>query len=243
MAPALAGQNIAMDCGEPKIDDVMRILAERRPEHGIFVVGVTGSVAAGKTTFAAALAQAMEIYPDRPRVEIVCTDGFLFANAVLEERNLMARKGFPKSYDTTALRCALEGIRRGPVAFPGYSHARYDVDPDLRRWVSPPDILLVEGLGLNRNRADGRSLLDVLIYLDADESDIEDWFTSRFLDYCAGARSDGDSFYARFNHLGPTEVRAFAASVWREINLANLRQHILPIRDYADIVVKKGGDH
>jgi type I pantothenate kinase len=34
-------------------------------------------------------------WPDHPRVDLVTTDGFLFPNAILEARGLMARKGFP----------------------------------------------------------------------------------------------------------------------------------------------------
>ena len=34
-----------------------------------------------------------------------------------------------------------------------------------------------------------------------------------------------------------------ARSVWTNINLPNLREHILPVRDLADIVIEKAADH
>ena len=34
-----------------------------------------------------------------------------------------------------------------------------------------------------------------------------------------------------------------AVGVWEAINLPNLREHIEPTRDHADVVVVKGPDH
>ena len=64
-----------------------------------YVIGIAGSVAAGKSTIARILQALLARWPDHPRVDLVTTDGFLFPNAVLEARGLMARKGFPESYD------------------------------------------------------------------------------------------------------------------------------------------------
>ena len=66
-----------------------------------FIIGLAGSVAVGKSTTARVLQALLARWPSHPRVELVPTDGFLFPNAVLEERGLMRRKGFPESYDLT----------------------------------------------------------------------------------------------------------------------------------------------
>ena len=68
-----------------------------------FIIGLAGSVAVGKSTTGRVLQALLARWPSHPSVELVPTDGFLFANAVLEERGLMGRKGFPESYDLTAL--------------------------------------------------------------------------------------------------------------------------------------------
>ena len=52
-------------------------------------------------------------WPDHPRVDLVTTDGFLFPNATLEARGLMARKGFPESYDVRALMRFLAELKAG----------------------------------------------------------------------------------------------------------------------------------
>ena len=172
---------------------------------------------------------------------MVSTDGFLLPNAVLEAQGLLNRKGFPESYDASAMRAALRAIRAGPADFPGYSHTIYDIDPQLARRLDPPDVLIVEGLGLHEGaRAVG---LDALVYLDADEAHVEAWFTERLIGLWRDAEHDPTSFYARFRHMTEPEALGFAAMVWRTINLPNLRQHISGGRDLADIVVTKGPGH
>jgi type I pantothenate kinase len=221
--------------------DVSALIRARAGGRAPCIVGVTGAVAVGKSHFAGALAAAIATWPESPVVEVVSTDGFLFPNAVLEGRGLLNRKGFPDTYDADALRGALAGIRVGPADMPAYSHTRYDVDLALTRRLDPPGVLIVEGLGLQDGAV---SLgLDALIYLDADETDIEAWFEQRFIDLWRAAEHDPASFYARFRQMNETETRAVAGQVWRAINLPNLREHIVRGRDVADIVVRKGPDH
>jgi type I pantothenate kinase len=210
-----------------------------RPAEGVLVVGVTGGVAAGKSVFAGKLAAALA--RAGLTVEQVATDGFLFPNARLTELGLMDQKGFPPSYDTERLRAMLQAIRTGPVEIPGYSHVIYDVDPTLTRRLDPPDVLIVEGLNLRRPGA--AEAVDLLVYLDAEEADLEAWFTARFLDLWAAAEHDPSSFYARFRHLDRQGAAGVAKWVWDGVNLPNLRQHIAPGKAEADLVALKGADH
>ena len=229
----------------PKAADaavIADILAECATPGDTLVVGVTGSVAAGKTTFCAAIANQLR---SNMRVKIASTDGFLLTNAKLAERGLIMRKGYPETYDDTLLAGALQRVRWGPVSIPGYSHTTYDRAPELDRTINRPDILLVEGLGLSptgKPRAPS-ALLDLLIYIDAAEVDLEAWFLRRFMTFWREAEHNPASFYARFRAMSEPDAEAFARQVWAGVNLPNLREHIAPARLHADMVIRKSSDH
>jgi type I pantothenate kinase len=214
-------------------------IAARRGGAGPYLVGVTGSVASGKSTFAGQLAAALAA--GGAEVEIACTDGFLMANAALDAKGILGRKGFPESYDMAALRAALAAVRSGSADFPGYSHVIYDIDPALVRRLGPRDVLIVEGLALHEGAA--ALGLDALIYLDADEAHLEGWFTERLIGLWRAAEHDPASFYTQFRHFTEPQARDFAVRVWQAINLPNLREHIVKARDVAELVVSKGEDH
>lgn len=223
--------------------DVGALLAARREPGEVMIAGLTGSVAAGKSTLAAAIAESLSA---TLRVELISTDGFLRPNAELEALGLSMRKGFPESYDIARLRDTLDDVRRAPVRVPGYSHVRYDVDESLSRTIDRPDLLLVEGLGLAPVGDDhsAAQALDALIYLDATEEDLEHWFLDRFMALWRAAETDPDSFYARFRGMEEMEARGFArTAVWRGINLPNLQDHIVLARPHADVLLWKERDH
>jgi type I pantothenate kinase len=211
------------------------LLVERAEGKAPFVVSVTGSVAVGKSAAAAALAAAL-----RPRpVAVVCTDGFLFPNRVLDARGLTARKGFPESFDHDALARFLLDVRSdAPEAHaPVYSHATYDIVEDQTQVVRQPDVLVLEGLPFPEDH------VDFTVYLDADEADIERWFVTRFRALCADARADQASFFRPFAGYSEEQATRFASGVWAAINRVNLEEHILPVRDTSDVILEKGPDH
>ena len=236
----MAELNLNATLRAPSVADVAELILGRRGTRTPFIVGITGAVAVGKSTLAAALQRVLTSSPESGSVEVVCTDGFLLDNATLEARGLTLKKGYPQSYDAEALRRTLGALRQGPAEVPGYSHLTYDVDPALSRCIHPPVVLIVEGLGLQEPAGVG---LDALAYLDADEDLLEAWFIERFVQFFHAAERDPGSFYARFRHMSLEEVRVLATDVWRRINLPNLRDHIVLARDKADWVVRKGAGH
>lgn len=217
-------------------------LTELRAAKDSLIAGLTGSVASGKTTLARMLADRLD---DTMAVETVSTDGFLFPNAILAERDLTLRKGFPETYDTEALGQTLAALREGEAAFPAYSHVTYDIDPALTRTIPRPDVLILEGLGFQPLSPPPRGTHepDLLIYLDASEDDLLAWFLERFVRLWNAAREDPASFYANFLHMSEPELLTFAQSVWERINLPNLRENIASLKSRADIVLFKTHDH
>lgn len=217
-----------------------------------YVIGVAGSVAVGKSTFARILQALLARWPDHPKVDLITTDGFLHPNAVLEERGIMNRKGFPESYDTRNLLRFLRELKSGraEVQAPVYSHVVYDIVEGECVTVRQPDILILEGLNVLQVGAPGSDAaefvsdyFDFSIYIDADETDIEQWYVDRFLSLCDSVFQNPDSFFRHFAHLSRDEAIATARGIWGGINGLNLRENIEPTRERASLVLRKGADH
>ena len=219
-----------------------------------FIIGLAGSVAVGKSTTGRVLQALLARWPSHPSVELVPTDGFLFPNAVLEARGLMTRKGFPESYDLTRLLNFLAEVKSGRerIEAPVYSHLVYDVLPDQAIVIERPDIVIVEGLNVLQPAKlpkDGAAIpfvsdfFDFSIYIDAADGLIEDWYVERFLRLRQTAFRDPASYFHRFATLSEEEARAIGLSLWQTINLVNLTENILPTRQRADLILRKGQDH
>jgi type I pantothenate kinase len=219
-----------------------------------YIIGVGGSVAAGKSTTARVLQALLARWPNVPKVDLITTDGFLFPNAVLDRERLMEKKGFPESYDLPALLRFLSDIKAGrrPVRAPVYSHLVYDVIPNQWIEIDRPDILIVEGLNVlqaGRLPKDGKAVpfvsdfFDFSIYLDADEDVLLTWYVNRFLALRDTAFVDPKSYFHRYAKLSDKEAVATATSIWNRINLVNLHENILPTRPRADLILKKAVSH
>jgi type I pantothenate kinase len=219
-----------------------------------FIIGLAGSVAAGKSTTARVLQALLARWQSHPRVELVPTDGFLFPNAVLEAHGLMTRKGFPESYDLPRLLNFLADVKSGKaqVEAPVYSHLIYDVLPDQILVVEQPDIVIVEGLNVLQPATlpkDGQAIpfvsdfFDFSIFIDAAEALVEAWYVERFLRLRQTAFRDPASYFHRYATLSEEEARETGLKIWKSINLVNLKENILPTRQRADLILRKGEDH
>jgi type I pantothenate kinase len=219
-----------------------------------YIVGMAGSVAVGKSTTARILQRLLARWPNHPKIDLVTTDGFLLANEILEREGLMNRKGFPESYDLPALLLFLSDIKAGRrhVEAPVYSHLTYDVVPGEKIVVDQPDILIVEGLNVlqtGRPPRDGKAIpyvsdfFDFSIYLDADERVLREWYVSRFFSLRDTAFRDPRSYFHRYASLSNGEASETANRIWHTINLVNLRENVIPARQRADLILRKGADH
>ncbi|HEQ7817925.1 TPA: type I pantothenate kinase [Streptococcus pyogenes] len=213
-----------------------------------FIIGISGSVAVGKSTTSRLLQLLLSRTHPNSQVELVTTDGFLYPNQFLIEQGLLNRKGFPESYNMELLLDFLDSIKNGQTAFaPVYSHDIYDIIPNQKQSFNNPDFLIVEGINVFQNQQNNRLYMsdyfDFSIYIDADSSHIETWYIERFLSILKLAKCDLHNYYAQYAQLPRSEAIAFARNVWKTVNLENLEKFIEPTRNRAELILHKSADH
>jgi type I pantothenate kinase len=202
----------------------------------------------GKSTFARVL-RALLAQEGRT-VDLVATDGFLWPTAILEDRNLMNRKGFPESYDLERMLLFLAELKEGKseLRLPVYSHELYDIVPGQFQTINQPRVLILEGLNvLQGSSRDSGSVasdyFDFSIYLDADQNHVEQWYVDRFSVLQRTVFQRPTSYFHHFKDLRPAEVRKTGQGIWRSINLPNLLQNIQPTRERASVILRKSESH
>jgi type I pantothenate kinase len=219
-----------------------------------FIVGIAGSVSVGKSTTARVLQALLSRWKENTRVALVTTDGFLYPNAVLEEKGIMLKKGFPQSYDIKKLLKFVTDLKSGEkdIKVPKYSHLVYDVIPGEYVTIDQPDILILEGLNVLQSGMDYpdekprifvSDYVDFSIYVDADEEMLEEWYISRFMKFRKGAFTDPKSYFRNFAQLSEEEAVKTSKAIWREINRKNLWQNVQPTRERASLILHKAEGH
>jgi type I pantothenate kinase len=221
---------------------------------GPYIIGIAGSVAAGKSTSARILQWLLSCWPQRRQVDLVTTDGFLYPNRELQARHLQHKKGFPQSYDRRRLLQWMSDLKSGqsPMPVPLYSHLIYDVIPDQRQILEQPEVVILEGLNVLQQQPDDRShhsqrfiadFLDFSLYIDAPERRLKRWYIERFLLFCDSGFRDNRSHFHPYAQLPKAQTIAIASEIWDRINRVNLCENILPTRQHARLILTKGSDH
>ncbi|MFA9489307.1 MULTISPECIES: type I pantothenate kinase [unclassified Mannheimia] len=219
-----------------------------------YIISIAGSVSVGKSTSARILQALLSHYPKERKVDLITTDGFLYPLAILTEKNLLKKKGFPESYDIHSLIRFVSDIKSGErnVKAPIYSHLTYDIIPDQFNVVDQPDIVILEGLNVLQSGMNYPSsphnvfvsdFVDFSIYVDAEEELLKKWYINRFLKFRRSAFADPNSYFHHYSRLSEQEAIETASTIWEEINGLNLRQNILPSRERANLILIKGQEH
>ena len=214
------------------------------------LIGITGSVSVGKSTISNIIKKLVTSPPINLSAQVISTDNFLFPNSQLQKNQILHRKGFPESFDHAAIIKFLSGITEGKPnsIIPIYSHETYDIEGTSRSEIT--DLIIIEGVNIlqepiEKNDQDPsiREFLDFSIFIDADESEITQWYEDRFLKYCSLAEDNTKSFFSQFKNLNTEERKKLAAEIWKSVNKPNLDSYIYPSKEYADLIIKKGKDH
>ncbi|MCF6514738.1 type I pantothenate kinase [Lactobacillus sp. S2-2] len=214
-----------------------------------FIIGISGSVAVGKSTTARLLQYLLKNYMPNFKTNLITTDGFLYPSKILKEKNLMKKKGFPESYDMQRLVDFLTDVKLGKdnVKAPIYSHESYDIIPDEYINISNPDILIIEGINTlqipKHTNIYVSDFTNFSIYIDAKTEIIETWYLDRFKKLLQTALKSPDNYYYKYAVEEPEKTYEMAKDVWHRINLPNLNENILPTRSRADLIMHKSFNH
>ncbi|MEZ8633720.1 type I pantothenate kinase [Vibrio lentus] len=234
-------------------NSVLHQFLDKKETAPPFIIGIAGSVAVGKSTTARLLKALLSRWDNHPKVELVTTDGFLYPNEVLQEKGLMSKKGFPESYDIKALVNFVSDVKacKRNVTAPVYSHLTYNITKEIKE-VDLPDVLIIEGLnvlqsGMNYPHEPHRvfisDFLDFSLYVDAESAQIQQWYVNRFMKFREGAFAKPGSYFGHYTKLSDLAAKEKAEGIWQSINGLNLEQNILPTRERAHLILRKGADH
>lgn len=219
-----------------------------------YVIGITGSVSAGKSTcsrFFQALLQ--HRYSDL-NIELVTLDSFLYDNTTLESLGLMDRKGFPESFDLEAIIDFLKRVKQTgeDLHVPRYSHHLYNIVSGERQMLQQPDILIVEGLNILQPTVTTTiggccyllsDFIDYTVFLDAAISDLESWFVQRVKFFSKTCFKEKEAYFYELSQMSEHDLMAFSRQVWRDINLKNYNEYVLPYRNRANMILRKNKQH
>ena len=222
----------------------------RLPESKVpYIIGISGSVAVGKSTTARLLQLLLTRYYPDLKTQMMTTDGFIYPNQELEKRKLMPRKGFPESYNMQMLRDFLQDVVSGKndVVYPLYSQELSDIVPGRYGHVEKPDILIIEGINTLQLPESGQlvtsDFFDFSIYIDAEEDLIEKWYMQRFKKIMKMKKNDPSNFYYKLANVPEDEALRLAEETWQMVNLVNLRQYIAPTKERANLILHKVEGH
>ncbi|XBC39278.1 MAG: type I pantothenate kinase [Buchnera aphidicola (Nurudea shiraii)] len=219
-----------------------------------YILGVTGSVAVGKSTMSHKLKLGLQNYFTKKNVSVVTTDSFLFSNEILSSLGLMKHKGFPDTYDIRKLIDFFLKIQSGisNIVIPVYSHFFQNVVLNSNKMIENSDIFIIEGLHIlnpsfymtkKRNSFLLSKFFNCSIYIDADDLFLKEWYLSRFLYLRKMSKFYPDSFFNFYYKMSLNDAINVASKTWYEVNYKNLKKNIFLTQEYADFIVIKDFNH
>lgn len=183
----------------PDLDALADAIRAKHADKGRILVAIVGAPASGKSTLSDRLYH--HLGGDKAGAAVVPMDGFHFDNVVLEERDLLERKGAPETFDVGGLKRTLVALRDTPnedVYVPLFDRT-LEISRGSARVITPNHkIILVEGNYLLLDQTPWNQLhklFDLSIYLDVPQEKlrirlIERWRSFGFDDEVARTKAE-----------------------------------------------------
>lgn len=198
---------------EMSVGQLAACLSARLPGDRRFVLGIAGPPAAGKSTLAAGLVEALNA-GGHESAAVAPMDGFHLTSAALAATGSLHRKGEPDTFDVAGFVSRLAALRAAPpgscVSWPTFDRVRNDPVPDAVVFTTQR-IAVVEGNYLLLDEPGWREVrrfLDTVWYLDAADAVIAPRLRDRHL---AGGKSATET-ENKISHSDLPNARTIAAS-------------------------------
>ena len=183
---------------------------------GRFVLGLSGSPGAGKSTLAAALAKAYG-------VPVVPLDGFHRPNFELVAMGRLEHKGAPDTFDTDGYAALLRRLHAGgSVLAPSFDHGRPDPVPDTIEIPADAELVVTEGNYLLLDEPRWQAVhreLDAVWHLVVDETTRVDRLVRRHVE-AGRSTDDARAWVARVDQANADLVEAAAGRADEVLDLS-----------------------
>ncbi|MEG0731519.1 MAG: hypothetical protein RR470_03935 [Vagococcus sp.] len=215
-------------------DIVANYLPNIKVKNNFLVIGITGNIASGKSTFADYLRQELlKTFPDE-KIEIISTDDFLFSNSYLHQHNLFDKKGWEQSYDIKKIDAFFDSlIKKNYGLLKGrYSQKHGDMMENIQI-INQPTVLILEGtMALT---AMFSRFINYSIYLEVDLLTNYNWFKKRSLENLSSK--------IEYQHLDEYEAINVIYAVWEKINIKTFYKYIEPNKNKANLCIELDANH
>ncbi len=119
--------------------------------------------------------------------------------------------------------------------------------PEEFQEINRPDVLIVEGINTLQLPSTEpifvSDFTDFSIYVDAEAELVEQWYLERFGALLDTAFQDPANYYYPYAIGDRRAAFHMAKRIWREVDLVNLNEYILPTRSRADLIIHKTDNH
>ena len=167
------------------LNQIIKKIDALSQQHQPILLAIAGPPAAGKSTLAAKI---LTHYGDE--AVILPMDGFHLDNVILQEKNLLARKGAPESFDALGFMDVVKQVAAGKTRYAPVFAPVFDRKLDLARAgaiaIHKQPIIIVEGNYLlfeEKPWCDLKPYWNLSIWLDMDEKEMEKRCIQRWLDH------------------------------------------------------------
>ena len=184
---------------KPGLSDLSETISSLPRSNARQLIAIAGPPASGKSYLADWLAT--ELRTTGKTVKTVPMDGFHLDNRILAQRDLLARKGAPKTFDAAGFVNLVERIKRGGDAiYPVFDRERDIAIAGAEQVDEKFDCVLFEGNYLLFDQNPWRelpTLWDLSVWLETPETVIRERCVQRWLDHDhsmdeAVARAEGN---------------------------------------------------